>query len=116
MERSGDLSEDHCAMGDSDAGQRWIRHIQTMMATNTAYSPASGISARALIAFLENNPSSIAPAAMVTTPETISSRENIHGVKNKPRLVGMVACIIMAPEILASAKRSLPCRTQITAF
>ncbi|CFP66430.1 Uncharacterised protein [Bordetella pertussis] len=28
----------------------------------------------------------------------------------------MVAWIIMAPEILASARRSLPCRTQIRAF
>src|SRR5580704_15611280 len=87
-----------------------------MMATKTTYRPTSGVSDRALTSFLENITSNAATAAMVMTPETISSRENTHDVKNKPRAVGMVACIIMAPEILASASRSLPWRTQITAF
>ncbi|KAG0920761.1 hypothetical protein G6F32_015437 [Rhizopus arrhizus] len=33
-----------------------------------------------------------------------------------PKALGMVAWIIIAPEMLASARRSLPWRTQISAF
>src|SRR5882672_7784380 len=93
-----------------------LSHIRAMTATNTAYNAASGTSQRALTAFFENSPSNTTTATMVTTPETTSSRENTQEVKNRPSAVGMVAWIIIAPEILASASRSLPCRTQISAF
>src|SRR5271168_3003029 len=83
---------------------------------NTAYSAASGMSHRPSTSRFENSPSNAATATDVTMPDTTSSRENIHVVKNNPKAVGTVACIIMAPEILARASLSLPWRTQMSAF
>ncbi|MNC55900.1 hypothetical protein D3C75_1054650 [compost metagenome] len=39
-----------------------------------------------------------------------------QGVNSRQNALGMVPWIIMAPEILASASRCLPCRTQISTF
>ena len=52
----------------------------------------------------------------VSTPATIKGVSNSHGVANRASELGMVAWIIMAPEMFASASRSLPWRTQISAL
>ncbi|MCY1383685.1 hypothetical protein D9M69_718360 [compost metagenome] len=54
--------------------------------------------------------------SMVNRPAASKGASSIHGVMKMPSALGMVAWIIIAPEILASASRSLPCRTQIRAF
>ena len=55
-------------------------------------------------------------AIAVTPAARITGRLKSHGVPKRPQAVGTVACIIMAPLMLASAMRSFPCRTQMIAF
>src|SRR5579863_8669667 len=60
-------------------------HIKINTAMNTAYSAASGMSHRASTSRFENSASNAATATDVMMPETTSSRENIHVVKNNPK-------------------------------
>ncbi len=54
--------------------------------------------------------------SMVNRPAASRGPSSNHGVMKMPSALGIVAWIIMAPEMLASASRSLPWRTQISAF
>jgi hypothetical protein len=82
----------------------------------SAYKRPTQVSARPVTRPDRKARQSTETAAAVTAAASRSGGSSSQGVNRTAKAVGTVAWIIMAPLMFASARRSFPCLTHMTAF